>query len=126
MNADKVYASYLGGNVEEPIHFIEKLKVYLIEGGDSDNFTDASSADISFVNSSDSRSVSDINDVLESRSSSSMSNFVAEEPEEPDEIFVDHDDGVNLNTIDCFLGDGDGSDNASVKPNEPLYNKTTI
>jgi len=126
MNADKVYASYLGGNDEEPIHFIHALKVYLIEGGDSDNFTDASSADISFVNSSDSQSVSDINDVLESgssRSNSSMSNFAAEEP---DENFVERKDinEIDLNSIDCFLGAGD-DDNSSVT-SEPLYNKTTI
>ena len=121
MNADKVYASYLGGNDEEPIHFIHALKVYLIEGGDSDNFTDASSADISFVNSSDSQSVSDINDVLESESS--MSNFATEEQ---DENFVERKDidEIDLNNIDCFLGAGD-DDNSSVT-SEPLYNKTTI
>ena len=142
MNADKVYASYLGGGFEETEHFLTKLKVCLLEGGGdmnnySDNFTDADSSNAinEAVGSGDE---SDISNLLASRSnssSSSLHSFVREDesllPEnhglsnsEVTKIIIDEIAGIDMSNInDCI-------DTLSVESynddEDKLYTKTTI
>lgn len=138
MNADKVYASYLGGGFEETEHFLTKLKVCLLEGGGmdnySDNFTDADSSNI--INDAIDDDKSDLDKMLASRSnsSSSLDSFAIENeslfPEnhglsnnEVTKIIIDEIAGIDMSDInDCI----DTLSVESYDDGDKLYTKTTI
>lgn len=138
MNADKVYASYLGGGFEETEHFLTKLKVCLLEGGGmdnySDNFTDADSSNV--INDAIGDDKSDLDNMLASRSnsSSSLHSFAIEDeslfPEnhglsnsEVTKIIIDEIAGIDMSDInDCV----DTLSVESYDDGDKLYTKTTI
>lgn len=135
MNADKVYASYLGGGFEETEHFLTKLKVCLLEGGGMDNYSDNFTDEDSSNSSGDNKN--DLDNMLASRSnsSSSLHSFVKEDeslfPEnhglsnsEITKIVIDEIAGIDMsdinNCIDTLSVDSYNNDE------DKLYTKTII